>query len=71
MRPASLPWMVTVLADTSFLEGLGTWARLTLQFSVHLFVGILFLMVPLIVVYGTMFILSKLAGRIRRGRSPR
>jgi hypothetical protein len=63
--------MLDLFADTSFLEGLGTWARLTFQFSAWLFIGLIFFMVPLAVSYGSMFALSKLAGRIRRGRCRR
>jgi hypothetical protein len=56
------------LTPPSFPEALGIWAGETLQVAAGmLVVGVLYL-VPLFTVYGTMWALSKLAGRIRRGR---
>lgn len=71
MRPPSLAWMLAVLADAPVLEGLGSRTRLTFQASASLLVGMILFTVPLVVAYGTMFGLSKLAGRIRRGRPRR
>jgi hypothetical protein len=61
--------MLAALADVSFLEGLGIWAVRTLQMAGWLLIGLLMAGVPVFAVYGTMFALSKLAGRIRRSRS--
>jgi len=52
---------------TSLLEGLG----LALAGSIYLIIVLLMVCVPIFAVYGTMFALSKLASRIRRGRSRR
>ena len=58
------------LTPPSFPEALGIWVSETLQAAGMLVYGVLFI-IPLFTVYGTMWALSKLAGRIRRGREAR
>jgi hypothetical protein len=55
------------LTPPSFPEALGIWVSETFQAAWMLVYGVLFI-IPLITVYGTMWALSNLAGRIRRGR---
>lgn len=68
MRPRSLAGAAALwVAVPSFPEALGIWVVETLQMGAWLLVcGVIFL-AHLFVVYGTMYALSKLAGRIRGG----
>ena len=57
-----------VLTATSFPEALGIWLGETLPIVAWLLVGLVMACVPIFITYGTMYALSKLAGRIRRNR---
>jgi hypothetical protein len=62
---------VAALAIPPFIEALGTWLGGIARVAFWLLICLLIASVPIFVVYGTMFALSRIAGRIRRGRESR
>jgi hypothetical protein len=62
---------VAALAVSPFVETLGTWLEGVAMVAIWLLICLVIACVPIFVAYGTMFALSRIAGRIRRGRKSR
>ena len=56
---------------TAFLQAIAMTAGMMLYVVIMLLVCLVYVSVPILVVYGAMYALSKLAGRVRAGHARR